>query len=306
MNLKKMFLMLATGFIVINMFGCKSSNVEENTNADTEMPIEQTENKVSADFDNLGAEIVNSWDMSAISWSVDEVTVNGMDYIMYSYTNNTSYKIMDVEMIFKQREDITPEQLSVFNKEKEAYKWTDEEISKIYVLGYNRKTVEPGETSTGSPCVLNGTYIPATLEQYALMEPDSVTIAIVHGGKGYSINYNFKTQKALDLSNGGKELYDWPDGELVDMVPKPEFEIVDTTSNDGSLLSYDIYGVTFSDYNAYVDQCKQKGFTNAVNISESRVELTNDRGYDITISYSDDEETIHVQLSALEVDNSIE
>lgn len=111
-------------------------------------------------------------------------------------------------MEFVQKSDVTKEQLSVFDKLKEDREWTDKEVSDIYILGYNRKCSDPGETVSDSPLCINGTYtLVESIEQYEIMEPDMATIAFIgKDGKGYAMYYDFKTQTYGESSQGGQDI----------------------------------------------------------------------------------------------------
>ena len=77
-----------------------------------------------------------------IDWNVTESVMDGERFVSFNYTNNSKFTILDIEMEFVQKSNVTKEQLSVFDELKEEREWTDEEISDIYILGYNRKGAE--------------------------------------------------------------------------------------------------------------------------------------------------------------------
>ncbi|MGN1128716.1 MAG: hypothetical protein ACI4T6_07150, partial [Candidatus Flemingiibacterium sp.] len=156
-----------------------------------------------------------------IDWNVSDGIIDGERFVSFNYTNNSKYTILDVEMKFVQRENISAEQLSVFNNLKEEMEWTDEELSDVYILGYNRKCANPGETVTDSPCCINGTYtLVENMKQYEIMEPDMATIAFIgNDGKGYAIYYDFKSQTYGESSQGGKDLHKWSDSEISKLLP---------------------------------------------------------------------------------------
>lgn len=233
-----------------------------------------------------------------IDWTVTESVMDGERFISFNYTNNSSYTIMDVEMKFVQRSDITKDQLSVFDDLKADKEWTDEEVAETYILGYNRKYADPGEIVTDSPCLINGTHtLVESLAQYDIMEPDIVNIAFIGpDGKGYGVYYDFKTQTYSESSQGAQDLHQWSDSEISQLLPKAEFKAVIVSSDYNDSFCFDAYGVSREEFDAYVEAVKANGFTVYGYDSNNNYSAEKVDSIWVDVDYSPIEETMSVVL----------
>lgn len=234
-----------------------------------------------------------------IDWKVENGVIDGENALIFTYTNNSNYVIMDVEMIFRQKENTADEDLKIFDDLKETYSWTDEEVKEVYILGYNRKFAETGETVSESPCVINGTHILADqMEEYELMEPSEVSIAYIgDDNNGHILNYDFTTGVYEVLYQDGVTLKEWPENEFTSLVPEPSVRAVTARSNIEGQFSFDAYETSAEYFNSYVNSCKNVGFTNVQFESESkRYRATNADGYEVPIIYTKSEETMSVRV----------
>lgn len=232
-----------------------------------------------------------------IDWSVSEGIVEGERAVVFNYTNNTKYVIADIELKFTQKDDVTTEDLVVFNDYKEQYDVDDEKMADIYILGYNRKFAEPGETLENSPCVINGTYIPVdNITQYEIMQPDMATISYIgKDNKLYGVYYDFKTQAYSKGTNDGIELYQWSESELSNLIPKPNVKTV-RCSESSTSLGFTSYGASKEQYTEYVQACKDKGFTIEPSSGETYYNAKNEDGYKISIHYYANDERLDGNL----------
>lgn len=229
-----------------------------------------------------------------IDWSVAPGILDGESFISFNYTNNSKYTIMDVEMEFRQKEGTTTEQLSVFDSIKERFEWTDEKVAETYILGYNRKMAEPGESVEDSPCVINGTYtLVENMEQYEIMQPDMVSIAFIgDDGKGYAIYYDFNTQTYGEASTGPRELQNWSDSEISALIPKVEAPAINVSTDEEERFFFYAYGVTRAEFETYVEAVKARGFTNVGYEGDNSYRASNADGIEANITYNAVEETM--------------
>lgn len=192
----------------------------------------------------------------------------------------------------------TTEQLSVLNSAKEKYKWSDDKLSEVYILGYNRKIVEPQETSTGSACVFNGTYqIVDNIEQYNLMEPDMVQIAYMKSDdKVYSLCYDFKNQEYTEDETGGIAAVDWSDSEIAKLISRPDVKVLKVSNDKEDKFSFSAFGVSNDIFTKYVDDCKNKEFTDVGFESTNGYRASNSAGYEVNVKYNTNEETMTVTI----------
>ncbi|MBQ5332764.1 MAG: hypothetical protein J6K92_05845 [Oscillospiraceae bacterium] len=239
-----------------------------------------------------------------IDWNVTESILDGERIVSFNYTNNSKYTILDVEMKFRQKADTTPQQLSLFDELKETYEWTDEEVSEIYILGYNRKCADRGETVSDSPCCINGTYIEVqSMEQFEIMEPDMVTIVFEgKDGKGYTIFYDFISKTYSESSEGGLDLHEWSEKDLCRNIPKIEAPAVNVTSDQDDCFICFAYGVSADDYSSYVQAVKDKGFSNIEFENRTHMDATNADGLLVSIRYNPIDEELRCRIDKEESD----
>ena len=233
-----------------------------------------------------------------IDWCVEESILDGNKFLSLNYTNNSQYTIMDVEITFKQKEGLTPEQLSAFDKYKETYELTDEEVAEIYILGYNRKCAKPGETVKDSPLVLNGTYYFAeSMEQYELMEPETITVVFIGSDeKGYVMYYDYKSQVYGSSTHDAVDIHQWSDKDLAKLIGIPDCPAINVDEDEDDSFGFTAYGVKKDLYKAYVADVKERGFTKEADEDETSYEAVNADGVTIDITFSFVEESMDVEL----------
>lgn len=291
---------LCTTFILIamvfNLTGCSGSSSEASVNeslenSTSEKVTSNEEEKLTPEISSPAKDAIKIEDLD---WNVKESVMDGERFVSFDYTNKSSYTILDVEMNFVQKENVTAEQLSVFDKLKSDGEWTDEEVKEIYILGYNRKCAEPGETVSDSPCVINGTYtVVENMAQYQLMEPDMVSIAFIgKDGKGYTTYYDFKTQSYGESSDGALDLHKWSESKISSLLPKADYTAVNVSTDDEDRFFFYAYGVSKEEFENYVNEVKAKGFTKVDYEGNNSYRATNADGIEADINYNAVEETM--------------
>ena len=188
-----------------------------------------------------------------IDWNVKEGVLDGRRFVNFSYTNNSEYPVVDVEIEFKQKKDTTLKQLSIFDGLTYGG-YSKKEKKNLYVLGYNRKLADPGETVSNSPCVVNGSLVALdNIKQYDLMEPDIASIVYMESEDRINmINYDFKTDTYSESTNGPMDAKQWSDSEISGLLPKIEARIVTVATDEDYMFSFETYGSTKEVYEKYV------------------------------------------------------
>lgn len=239
--------------------------------------------------------------MDEIAWTVVESNLDGQPIVSFEYTNNTPYVIADVEMEFTQRADVTEEQRNAaFSNLIAERGWTAEEAADVYILGYNRKVADPGETVSSSPCVINGTYTYVeSMEQYQLMEPSTATIACLgNDDKVHIIYYDFKSDSYSESTSGAHDAFVWSDSELASLLPKPDAKIVQTSRDTETNFSFIAYGITREMFDGYLNQLRENGMDDPEYTGGNRFEvMLND--YGVTVYYDSVEEDMSCSIEAL-------
>lgn len=229
---------------------------------------------------------------------MEEEVNDGERFLSFDYTNNSKYTILDVELKYEQKEGITQEQYALFDSLKEKNPYLIEDNQDIYIVGYNRKIAEPGKSVTTSPVVINGTsYIVENQEEYALFEPDIMTIAFIGpDGKGYGIYYDYKSKKFSASSAGSQELHAWSDSELAKLLPEPDFKAdVVSTDEEDAFFVY-VYGISSQDYKSYIKVVQEKGFTKEKLEFNTSYSADNDNGIKLSLYYDSIEEKMDIFL----------
>lgn len=98
------------------------------------------------------------------------------------------------------------------------------------------------------------------------------------GNKSYSKNYKD---------------FDWNDLKLHEYLPEPKSKSADVILNSDELLSIDIKA-SESEYNEYVKACIEMGYTVDSSESDSIYSAFNSDGYDLSLYFSDDYYSIHL------------
>ncbi len=284
------------------MTGCGNDKSEEsNVTSDANTDINADANEVGGTF-NTGKDY--PIDIKDIDWRVESGIIDGQNTVAFSYTNNSSYTICDVEMKFTQKSDVTDDQRSVFDTLAAERDWTDDDVKAIYILGYNRHFADPGETAKSTACVINGTYtLVENIQQYELMEPDSVEVAYIgDNDKMYMMTYDFKNNQQSYTLDEGKDIFEWSDSDISKLIPKTKFRVVNVDVDNTDAFAFSGYGVTHDEYIKYVDDCKKNGFTDieadsTSNADNSYYKAYNTNGYFVTAGYSSESDKISVFVS---------
>lgn len=284
--LKKFSVIFVIIGIMVETVGCGALNkksLEDQTTVSTEDTMQTS---------SFSAK--NAIKISDIDWHVTESIMDGQRFVSFNYTNNSKYTIMDIEMKFNQKEGTTAEQLGVFDNLKVEQQWTDEDVRNTYILGYNRKFADPGESVSDSPCVINGTYtLVESMAQYDIMQPDMATIIFIGDDeKGYEVYYDFKTQTYSESSHEAKNLRQWSDSTISSLLPKADYKAVQVGTDDEKEFCFDAYGVSREEFEAYVAAVKKCGFIEASAEDSDSYQATNADGVTADISYTAVEETM--------------
>lgn len=94
----------------------------------------------------------------------------------------------------------------------------------------------------------------------------------------------------------GMEKIVWGDIVLSDILPEPPSSRGEVHKNTDSELWLDISGVTENQYNTYIDDCKEKGFTIDSEKDSFSYEAFNEDGYKLKLTcYGDEEFSIEIE-----------
>lgn len=94
------------------------------------------------------------------------------------------------------------------------------------------------------------------------------------------------------------EKYDWNEIILADMLPVPESPYGEIISNSDSYLALHVNKATQEQYTAYIEDCKEKGFTIDTETTGSFFYAYNEQGYKLSLDFYDYNSEMHINLSS--------
>lgn len=220
-----------------------------------------------------------------IEWKVDSAVVDGVRRVGMTYTNNSPYKILSVDLRFSAKPDLTDEQLGALS----SMEYLDDPVASLMDGGMNVEnytTVEAGATSQAKSVSCGGYYI-KSMDQYELVQPDLMRVT-------FATDDGWLFAETIDCLNGGTvsmngkavNANQWGDGDLAKTLPRPEDMLIANMDESTSSFSFDAYDVTAEEFTAYVDTCKAAGFTTESESDENSYEAVNADGtYQIDLYY---------------------
>lgn len=240
-----------------------------------------------------------------IDWNVDEGIVNGKKYVLLDYTNNSKFTIADFELTFKEKSSVTEEQKeSYFSDIQSKMSFSDDDMQQfkekeISMHAETSKVVEPGESVKNVNCYYySGIYYLMDINHFNLVEPDIATIKYVDNDKLYTVYYDFSSKKYSEEEDAEVAYY-WTTTELGNKIPKPDVKVAQKYISDNEdSFGIEAFGVSTDQFNSYADKCKELGFTEDVSEYDTRYSAKDKDGYDLTISYSEDDDSMTITLDA--------
>jgi len=238
----------------------------------------------------------NSLKIEDIAWNVDEGIVDSERYVLLDYTNNSEYTISSFELTFKEKPDISDEEKETFyadiiekyelNEDDDIEQLKDEDLS---MHAETDKVVNPGESVKNAHCYYySGSFYVRDINHYNLVEPDIATIKYIEDNKIHTIYYDFVSEKYSD-DDETEVAYQWSKTDLGNKIPKPEVEVVESGNDDESLFTFDAYGMSLEQFDAYVEECKALGYTVDENNYEGFYSADNAEGYNVYLYYEEND-----------------
>lgn len=219
---------------------------------------------------------------------VEQIELNVSDSYEVTYTNNSDYTIIGMQVWYVPREDITDaEKEALKTSLKNNHEVSDEDLEDLRIFGVqNSDLVEPGATSFASK-----------LSYYhgkAKDKIDSADFALTEAGI-YTIDY-IDGDEIVTLVGGGygdkkyyiHEIipkYNWGEDELTKILPKPDAKIITTDLNSEAWVIYTVYNASEEMFYSYVGACKENGFTGKV--IDHSFSAQNGDEFNLSVSYED-------------------
>lgn len=124
-----------------------------------------------------------------------------------------------------------------------------------------------------------------------------LVIIAVLGIVGSGIRKN--TEKNEEKAERANE-YRWPDSQLAGMVPKPDSKYGRIISESESSFYINIYEISGNQFEDYVEECKDAGFTVDYSRQDSYYLADDGEGYSLSLVFDEDREELTISLRAPE------
>ena len=97
--------------------------------------------------------------------------------------------------------------------------------------------------------------------------------------------------------------FSWPSSDIAKLIPIPKSNKgkISWEKSDGFYI--EVSDTSFSDYNDYVDACKDNGFTLDYSKGDDYYYSYNDSGYKLSLNYDEDYEVMKISMSAPKEDD---
>lgn len=236
-----------------------------------------------------------------LTFDVSQGVDGGSRRAMFSYTNNSNFTIISVELSLTFQDDIEPEEL----EEPFAYiienGSTTDDILEGTMRCESTLAVDPGETSGDRTMNFGGYYV-LTVDQYELMSPDMLTIQFLHDGLIYEEYYDYLSD-SYSLSSETIDPNQWGEREPSTVIPHPENGLVVEVEDTDSRFHFEAVAMTPEEFSAYVNACRDAGFTSDVTESDSIYYASNvDGTYRLDLMYSDHDGTLTAYVDPIQAE----
>lgn len=248
-----------------------------------------------------GSGILNDISIKDIEWNVDEGIVDGERFILLDYTNHTKFTIVGFELQFKAKKGITDEEKDQFYNDlidrldidtNDSEEMEDlEEVKKVPIAMHAESEIVTKAGESASAVNLeyyDGYYDVTDIDHYSLVVPDIATIKYIDDSVVKTVYYDFSSGKYSTENNTEVAFY-WTDNGLEKIIPKPEADyVIECGRDDSDCFMFEVYGWSLDQFNAYVDSCKEKGFTVDPGEYEGFYSADNSEGYNVYMYYDED------------------
>lgn len=307
--MKKLHILLLSTLMCVGLSACStgdnntsSSDTVYNPFASKDESSDDSEktkdsNKSSSKSDE------NLIEIEDLDWKVEEGMYNNERQLLFGYTNNSDYDVLDFNISFSLKSDVTEEEMKLFDdiKDFDDQPLTNDLKKSLYLKcpdGNNDNVfVKNTERLPSKPCYLgsgNELIKPVNIgiDRYNLMNPDSAKIKYVYDEKIYSVNYDFKNNSYTEEAT--KKAYSWTNNKMANLLPKPALDVGEVFLDTDDTFMFTGYGVDQAYYQEYVEQCKSKGFDVDQYGIEYYYTASNSDGYELQLSFNNNHISINL------------
>lgn len=200
-----------------------------------------------------------------LDWRVDTGVIDENRRVLMDYTNNSDYTIVELDLTFTQKSDVTEEQRQEeLNHTKELLSLSDDDVSEVKdspLSAYVNSVVltRPGDTSTKQPCYYyGGIFYMQDISFYNLLTPDIAIIKYIDDDMIHTVSYDFKSKNYTEDTDT-TPAKQTSNNALLENVPMISSDYVEVDDYDTS-VSVTSYGITSSDYRQYIKELEGIGY----------------------------------------------
>ena len=242
-----------------------------------------------------------------VDWAVEEKIIDEERQTVFGYTNNSPYPIVEVSVVFAEKEGLaTEERYAVYEEISDALDLSDEELEElkdrpISVTATAEVLAQPGETKGNAYLYyFDGLFSLLNKEHYQVLDPDMATIRFLHENEIHTEYYDFRSGSYSTEAETEPATY-WSESPLAEQVPVPESIVIQESGRDDEeCFMFRAWGFSLEKFNEYIEQCKEKGFSQEPAEYEGFYSADNAEGVNIYANYEKENERISVIVSAPE------
>lgn len=231
-------------------------------------------------------------DIDDIEYTITEGIVDGNRMPVFSYTNNSDYDIISLNIDYKIKDGVSSDELNSISEIKEKAESKSHDISETKINVFNDRYVPAGDKCENVPIYLDNTYSYVTdMSTTDLMTPDILKVMYVKNGTIYSAYYDYKNEK-MTYNEDTRAAKSWSETDLAKSIPEPDSNVVIVDSDDDGYFRAIACHYTKDDYDKYVKKCKEAGYTKEQDSYEStkycRYTAKNDKGYEVEVYFTEE------------------
>lgn len=110
-------------------------------------------------------------------------------------------------------------------------------------------------------------------------------------------NGTINIDKTTDYNN----TFEWQSNGLFTQIPEPATNNGNIVSEYEEQIHIELYHITSDDFDSYVKECREAGFTVNVTKTDSVFYANDDEGYSLNIFFYDDEDTMDIYVSSYDI-----
>ena len=236
---------------------------------------------------------VKNFDVDDLKINISERLLDGEKVVCFNYDNNSNHTVSEVRIIYRMKDQTSIDNIKALGKP-----FTEADFDDFFLEGDCLSVTKPGASSELvelTICDDDDVDTEAVLEY---VTPESLFVEYVDDA-GYiqQIQHEYASGKDIESADPEKA-YQWSDSEMAKLLPKPNVEIVKTDCDFEEKFVAKLRVSSEEDFEVFVNQCKDAGFTSEGFSNFMSYNAKNDLGYSLTLTYYDTQFVIYVILNA--------